>query len=117
MCSLTNKTGYTAPKSQTQYVFQPIHQSQDIEHGGHIRVIMPRGLLQVLQSLLAQGHGHLVPALRGILDDQVVQGSQTCWDLIASLLGCDHGCTVMLVLHCGGQRKRAKSKGQIGSSE
>lgn len=68
---------------------------------------MPRGFLQVLQSLLAERHGDLVPALGGVLDHQVVQGSQASWDLVAALLGCSHRCAVVLVLHCwvkGGQR-------------
>lgn len=75
-------------------------------------MVVSRGLLQVLQSLLAEGDSHLVPALGGILDHQVVQGSQTGWDLVASLLGRSHGRTVVLVLHCGVQR--AESKGQLG---
>lgn len=48
---------------------------------------MSRSLLQVLQSLLTEGHSHLVPALGGVLDHQVVEGPQTGGDLVAPLLG------------------------------
>lgn len=64
-------------------------------------MVVSRGLLQVLQSLLTEGDSHLIPALGGVLDHQVVQSSQTSWDLVASLLGSSHGCAVVLVLHCG----------------
>ena len=50
-------------------------------------MVVSRGLLQVFQGLFAEGHSHLVPALGGVLDDQVVEGPQTGWDLVASLLG------------------------------
>lgn len=79
----------------------PVDQGQDVEHGGHIGVVMTGGLLQVLQCLLAEGDGHLVPALGRILDDQVVQGSEAGWDLVAPLLSRSHSRTVVLVLHCG----------------
>lgn len=62
-------------------------------------MVMARGLLQVLQGLLAEGHGDLVAPLRGVLDDQVVQGAQPRGDLIATLLG-GHRCTALLLLHC-----------------
>lgn len=78
----------------------PVDQGQDVEHGGHIGVVMTRGLLQVLQCLLAEGDGHLVPALGRILDDQVVQGSEAGWDLVAPLLSRSQSSTVVLVLHC-----------------
>lgn len=68
----------------------PVNEGEDIKHGGHIWVVMSRGLLQVLQSLLAEGHSHLVPALGGVLDHQVVEGPQTGRNLIASLLGSSH---------------------------
>ena len=50
-------------------------------------MVMARCLLQVLQGLLTEGHGHLVAALGGVLDHQVVQGAQPCWDFIAPMLG------------------------------
>lgn len=53
-------------------------------------MVMSRGLLQVLQRLLAEGYSHLVPPLGGVLDHQVVEGPQTGRDLIASLLGSSH---------------------------
>lgn len=52
-------------------------------------------LLQVLQGLFAEGHGHLVPALGGVLDHQVVEGPQASRDLVAPLLGgCCRGAAV-----------------------
>lgn len=92
----------------SSFDFLPIDQSQDVEHGGDVGVVMSRCLLQVLQGLLAEGHGHLVPALRGVLDHKVVQGSQAGRDLIASLLGCSHGSAVVLVLHCGRKGQRSQ---------
>lgn len=65
----------------------PVNEGEDIKHGGHIWVVVSRGLLQVLQGLFAEGHGHLVPPLGGVLDHQVVEGSQTGRDLVAPLLG------------------------------
>ena len=68
----------------------PVHKCKYIEHGGNIRVIMPRGFLQILQGLLAKGHSNLIPgidwyftssivfcipALAGVLDDQIVEGA------------------------------------------
>lgn len=44
-------------------------------------------LLQVLQGLLAQRHGHLVAALRGVLDHQVVERPEAGRYLVAALLG------------------------------
>lgn len=76
-------------------------------------MVVSRGLLQVLQSLLAEGDSHLIPALGGVLDHQVVQGSQTSWDLVASLLGCSHGGAVVLVLHCGGHTHKAKFSSDV----
>lgn len=78
----------------------PVDQGQDVEHGCHVGVVVTGGLLQVLQRLLAEGDGHLVPALGRVLDDQVVQGSQAGRDLVASLLSRSQSCTVVLVLHC-----------------
>ena len=69
---------------------QPVDEGKDVEHGGHIRVVMSRGLLQVLQGLLAEGHGHLVAALGGVLDHQVVEGPDAGRDLVAPLLGRRH---------------------------
>ncbi|KAG7267214.1 hypothetical protein CRUP_007337, partial [Coryphaenoides rupestris] len=74
-------------------------QGQDVEHGGHVGVVVAGGLLQVLQGLLAEGHGHLVAALRGVLDHQVVEGAQAGRDLVAALLGRRHRRAVVLVLH------------------
>lgn len=54
-------------------------------------------LLQVLQRLLAEGHGHLVAALRGVLDDQVVQRAQPRGDLVAALLRGGGGAAVRLL--------------------
>ena len=51
-------------------------------------MVVSRGLLQVLQSLFAQRHGHLVPPLRGVLDHQVVERPEAGRDLVAALLGC-----------------------------
>lgn len=65
----------------------PVNESQDVEHGGHVGVVVSRGLLQVLQGLFAEGHSHLVPPLGGVLDHQVVEGPQTGRDLVAPLLG------------------------------
>lgn len=62
----------------------PVHEGEDVEHGGHVRMVVAAGLLQVLEGLLAQGHGHLVAALGGILDHQVVQGAQPGGDLVAA---------------------------------
>lgn len=68
----------------------PVDQSQDVQHGGHVWVVVSGGLLQVLQGLFAEGHGHLVPALGGVLDHQVVEGPQAGRDLVAPLLGGGH---------------------------
>lgn len=76
----------------------PVNQSQDIEHGGHIWVVMSRGLLKVFQGLLAEGHSHFIPALGGILDHQVVEGPQAGWDLVSPLLGCCCCSTAMRML-------------------
>lgn len=65
----------------------PIHQSKDVEHGCDIRVATARRALQVLQCLLTQWHGHLIATLGCVLDHQVVQGPQPCWDLISTVLG------------------------------
>lgn len=83
----------------TQNAHTPVDQGQDVEHGGHVRVVVSGGLLQVLQGLFAEGHGHLVAALGGVLDHQVVEGPQAGRDLIATLLGRSHRCAVMLVRH------------------
>lgn len=76
----------------------PVDQSQDIEHRGHVRVVVPRALLQVLQGLFAKRHSHLVAPLRSILDHQVVQRPQACWDLVPALLSCQSGGTRTLPL-------------------
>ena len=65
----------------------PVHQRQDVEHGGHVGVAVARAPLQVFQGLAAQRHGHLVAALARVLDHQVVQGPEAGWDLVATLLG------------------------------
>ena len=65
----------------------PVHERQDVEHGGHVGVAVTRAPLQVLQGLPAQRHGHLVAALARVLDHQVVQGPEAGWDLVATLLG------------------------------
>lgn len=72
-------------------------------------MVVSRGLLQVLQGLLAEGHRHLVPALRGVLDHEVVQGPQASWYLVAALLGCSYSRTVVLVLHCERQKQQIVS--------
>ncbi|KAF9420114.1 hypothetical protein HW555_003527 [Spodoptera exigua] len=54
-----------------------------IEHSGDIRMVVSRGLLEVLEGLLAEWHGDLVPSLRRVLDDQVVQCAQAGRDLVA----------------------------------
>lgn len=46
-----------------------------------------RCALQVLQRLLAERHGHLIATLGCVLNHQVVQRPQPCWDLISTLLG------------------------------
>ena len=79
----------------------PVDQGQDVEHGGHVGVVVARGLLQVLQGLLAEGHGHLVAALRRVLDHQVVEGPQAGWDLVAPLLGGGGGTAVPRLGHWG----------------
>lgn len=56
-------------------------------------------LLQVLQGLLAERHGHLIAPLRGVLDDQVVEGAQPRWDLVAALLRSGRR-TAVLLLDC-----------------
>lgn len=68
----------------------PVNEGEDIEHGGHIWVVVSGGLLQVLQGLFAEGHSHLVPPLGGVLDHQVVEGPETGRDLVAPLLGGGH---------------------------
>ena len=35
--------------------------------------------------LFTQRHGHLVPALAGVLDHEVVQGPQPGWDLVPGI--------------------------------
>lgn len=90
----------------------PIHQGQDVEHGGNIRVIMSRRLLQVLQGLFAEGHGHLVPALRGVLDHQVVECPEAGGDLVASLLGCH----LSAWLGCGTEGRISKHSSHLGFS-
>ena len=82
----------------------PVDQGQDVEHGGHVGVVVAGGLLQVLQGLLAEGDGHLVAALRRVLDHQVVEGPQAGWDLVASLLGGGGGAAVPGLGYCGGGR-------------
>ena len=89
--------GYDTKTHSTTHT--PVDQGQDVEHGGHVRVVVSGCLLQVLQGLFAEGHGHLVAALGGVLDNQVVEGPQAGWDLIATLLGSGHRCAVMLVRH------------------
>ena len=79
-----NNAWRQAPE-RTQH--SPIHQSQDVEHGGHVGVAVARAPLQVLQGLAAQRHSHLVAALARVLDHQVVQGPEAGWDLVATLLG------------------------------
>lgn len=68
--------------------FSPVHKSKNVEHGGHIWVIVSGGFLQILQGLFAEGHGHLVAALRGILDHQIVESPEASRDLVSSLLCC-----------------------------
>lgn len=85
--SQTHSLGYTVAVRAGGILELPVDQGEDVEHSGHIGVDMARGLLQVLQSLLAQGHRHLIPALGSVLDHQVMQGTQAGGDLIPSLLG------------------------------
>ncbi|KAF3837217.1 hypothetical protein F7725_004681, partial [Dissostichus mawsoni] len=71
-----------------------VQDGQVVEGGGHSGVILPQRLLsdgqrvvqQILQSLFAERHGHLVAALRGVLDHQVVQRPEAGRDLVAPLL-------------------------------
>lgn len=74
---------------------RPVDKRQDVQHGGHIWVVMSRGLLQVLQGLFAEGHSHLVPPLGGVLDHQVVEGPQASRDLVTPLLGGGHRSTAV----------------------
>lgn len=75
----------------------PVDQSQDVEHGGYIGMVVSRGFFQVLQSLFAERHGHLVPALSCVLDHQVMEGPEAGWDLIPTLLCGSNRGTVVLV--------------------
>ncbi len=75
----------------------PVDQSQDVEHGGYIGMVVSRGFLQVLQSLFAERHGHLVAALSSVLDHQVMEGPEAGWDLIPTLLsGSKRGAVVQV---------------------
>lgn len=94
----------SASFSDSDGCLSPVHESQDVEHGGHVRVIVTRRLLQVFQSLFTERHSHLVSALRRVLNHEVVQSPETRRDLVSTLLSGRHRCTVVLVLHCGGQR-------------
>ncbi|TNN35879.1 hypothetical protein EYF80_053952 [Liparis tanakae] len=79
----------------------PVHQGQDVEHGGHVGVVVAGRLLQVLQRLLAERHRHLVAALRRVLDHQVVERPEAGRDLVAPLLGR----RLAAGLRCGAQRR------------
>lgn len=67
--------------------YSPIHQSKNVKHGRNIRVAVARCTLQVLQCLLAEWHSYLIATLGCILDHQVVQCPQPCWDFISTVLG------------------------------
>lgn len=73
---------------------RPVDEGKNVKHCGDIRVVVTRGLLQVFQRLFTQRHGHFIAALRGVLDHQVVQGSEPGWNLIASLLSCCYSTAV-----------------------
>lgn len=88
----------------------PVDESQDVQHGGHVWVVVSGGLLQVLQGLFAEGHGHLVPALGGVLDHQVVEGPQAGRDLVAPLLGGGHRGAAVAGLDWKG---RGRSSGSV----
>lgn len=62
----------------------PVNEREDVEHGGDVGVVVTAGFLKVLQRLLAEWHGHLIPALTGVLNHQVVQRAQACGDLVAA---------------------------------
>lgn len=54
----------------------PVHERQDVQHRGHVRVVVPRRLFQIFQGLFAERDRHLVPALTRVLNDEVVQRSE-----------------------------------------
>ncbi|KAG7277727.1 hypothetical protein CRUP_023015 [Coryphaenoides rupestris] len=106
-------------------------QGQDVEHGGHVGVVVSGRLLQVLQCLLAEGHGHLVAALRRVLDHQVVehQGqdvehgghvgvvvSGRLLQVLQCLLAEGHGHLVAALRRSRGQRTAGLTEGDRSSS-
>lgn len=60
-------------------------------------MIVSRGFLQILQSLFTEWHCHFISALRGILNNQVMKGSETGRYLVSALLSGGDCSTVMLV--------------------
>ena len=83
-------------------VLVPVHEGEDVQHGGHVRMVVSGSLFKVLQGLLAQRYSNFIPtskisiatnkwyrtslpALTGILDHQVMKGSQSCWNLVTRI--------------------------------
>ena len=93
-------------------IYQPVNKGEDIEHGGHIWVIVSRGLLQVFQGLFAEGHSHLVPALGGVLDHQVVERPEAGRDLVTSLLS--GSCCSTAVTRLDWRHKKQKKRSETG---
>lgn len=48
-------------------------------------MIVARGLFKILESLFAQRHSHLVPALGSILNHQIMQRTQSGGNFVASI--------------------------------
>jgi len=60
---------------------RPVDKCENVEHRGDVWVITATcWLLEVVDGLLTQRHGHLIATLRRVLDHEVVQSSKSHWD-------------------------------------
>jgi len=76
-CQPVLNTSYTNHKCSALMPKLPENERENVEHRGDVGMLATGRLLEVLDSLLAQRHGHLVATLRSVLDDEVVEGSQS----------------------------------------
>ena len=42
-------------------VLVPVHEGEDVQHGGHVGMVVSRSLFKVLQGLLAQRYSNFIP--------------------------------------------------------
>ena len=45
-------------------VLVPVHEGEDVQHGGHVGMVVSGSLFKVLQGLLAQRYSNLIPTAK-----------------------------------------------------